>query len=108
MPRLARGECETGSLIDVACRRQNAVRPERNLPVAGSMREAHALVHQPGSEAEPAPLRIDQQQTEAGDAGLLVLHQHDATNILAVDLRDPTTLPFGIEVVDEIRNDLRA
>lgn len=50
--------------------------PQRDLLVTSGEREADALVHQPGAQAKAAPLRIDQQQAEAGDARLFVLHQH--------------------------------
>ena len=66
--RFARGEREASLLVNVPRGREHAVRPERDLLVAGRAREAHALVNQPGAEAEPAPFRIDQQQAEAGDA----------------------------------------
>ena len=82
--------------------------PQRDLLVTRGAREADALVHQPGAQAKAAPLRIDQQQAEAGDARLSVLHQHDAADIFSVGLCDPAAFQLGIEVVDEIGNDLSA
>ena len=58
-------------------------------------------------QAEAASLRIDQQQAQSCDAGLIVFHQHDAADTLAVQLRDPAAFELRIEIVDEIGDDLR-
>src|SRR2546430_14017084 len=57
---------EAGFLIEVSRRAQHAVGPQRELPVARLPGVAHALPHEPGANAEPARLRLDQQQAQLG------------------------------------------
>src|SRR5262249_1807563 len=106
--RFARDEGETPTFIDMPCRCENAVRPECDLLVTGSVREADALVNEPRAQAQPTGLRINKQQAKASDATLVALHQHDAADILAVQLSNPASFELWIEVIDEIGNDLRA
>src|SRR5262245_34117554 len=88
--------------------RQNAVSPERDFFISRMACKSNALVDQSCPQAEATSLRIDQQQAQSCDAGLIVFHQHDAADILAVQLRDPAAFELRIEIVDEIGDDLRA
>jgi len=88
-------------------RRQHAVRPQSDLCVTFSPREAHALINKLGAQPESARFRVHQQQAQPRDIGLVVFHQHDAADILAIHLDDPAALALGIEIVDEIGDDLR-
>jgi hypothetical protein len=107
MSRLARCEGEAGFLIDVACCRQHAVGPQRDLCVSHSARKPHAFVNQLCADTQPTALRIDQEQTDARDTRQIILDQDYATDVFAIQFCDPAALAFCIEVVDEIGDDLR-
>src|SRR5260370_66996 len=104
--RLLVDQAEAGGLVDAPGGAQHAVGPQRELPVAGVPREAHALVHEARADAEPARLRLDQQQPQLGD-GLRVLDEEHGADDLAVLLRDPAALPPRVVVLDERRHDAR-
>src|SRR5262249_14420221 len=108
MPGLARCQLEPGALIDMPRSGKHAVRPQGDFCVAFGSREAHALMDKPCAEAESARLWIDEQQAEARDVGLVVFHQHDAADVLALYFSDPAALTRGIEIVDKIGDDLGA
>src|SRR5262245_65676598 len=105
---LARCQPEPSAFVDVPCGGQHAVRPQSDLCVTFGPREAHAVIDKPGTQSKSARFRIHQQQAQPRDIGLIVLHQHDTADVLAVHLGDPAPLALGIEIVDEIGNDLRA
>jgi len=58
---------ESGLLIQAARGIQVALRPKRDLRVAGLPREPDAFVDEPSADAQSARLRLDQQQPEFGD-----------------------------------------
>src|SRR6266511_5078074 len=60
----AADQLEAGLLVDVAGGDEHAVGPERDLAVARVAREAHAFLDQPRADAEPARLRLDQQEAQ--------------------------------------------
>ena len=66
--RLPIDAAEAGLLIEAARGVEIALRPQRDLLVAGVAREADAFVDQPAADAEPARRRFDQQQPQLGDA----------------------------------------
>src|SRR5262249_49865569 len=105
--RRGRHALEAGALVDAPRVHQHAARPQADLAVAAGAREADAFVDQPGAEAEPARLRIDQQQAELRDLGRALLEE-DATDRLAVEVGDPAALARGIVVLDVVRDDLGA
>src|SRR5262245_8322187 len=105
---LTRCQLEPRALVDVPCGREHAVRPQSDFCIAFGKRKAHALIYKSGTQSESARFRVDQQQAQACDIGLVVLYQHDAADILAVHLGDPAPFALGIKIVDEIGDDLRA
>lgn len=108
MSRLARAEREAGLLVDMPGGGQHAMGPQRNLCVSHSARKAVALVDEPRAQTQPARLGVYKEQPDTCRAGLIILHQHHAADIFAVQLRDPASLALCVEVVDEIGDDLRA
>src|SRR5437660_682879 len=90
--------------VDVARRQQIALRPQPHLAVTGGTREADALVHQTAADAQPARLRLDQEQAQLADR-LCRLDQKDASHTLAMALGDPAPLALGVEVIDESGDD---
>src|SRR5437016_12913669 len=57
-------EAKARFLVDAPRGPQHAVGPERDLPVAGLSCEAHALIHEPSADPEPA--RLGRHAHEAG------------------------------------------
>src|SRR5262245_2421880 len=98
-------ETEAGLLVDVAGRAEDAVGPERDLPVAGLARKAQALFHEASAHAESACLRLDEQETQLGHR-LRSLDEEDGPHDLAVLLGDPAALALRVEVVHELGHDL--
>src|SRR5262245_51665571 len=82
--------------------------PESEFSISRMARKTNALVDQSCPQAQATCLRIDQQQAQSSDSGLIVFHQHDAADIFAVQLRNPAAFQFRIEIVDEIGDNLRA
>jgi hypothetical protein len=87
---------EAGLLIQAARRIQVALRPQRDLRVAGLPREPDAFVDEPSADAEPARLRLDQQQPQLGDV-LRFLDEEDRADDGAVALGEPAMLACRIE-----------
>ena len=85
---------------------RSLLRPQPHAAVADLAREADALVDQPRADAEPARLRLDQQQPQLGDASSTALDQEHAADVLAVALGDPAALALRIEAPHEARHDL--
>ncbi len=104
---LAAGEREARFLIDVPRRGEHAVRPQRHFLVAGAAGKAGAFIDQPRPEPKPARLRIDDQQSDAGNIGR-VGDQKNAADIFAVQLGDPAAFALRIVLVGKIGDDLRA
>src|ERR1700720_2929931 len=78
---------------------------EVDFAVAATPREPDAFSDQPAAEAQPAGLRLDQEEAQPGHpVGLL--DQADGADGLAVALGDPATLALGVELADELRDDL--
>src|ERR1700759_2889198 len=79
---------EACALIDAARRDQDALRPQRHLPVAALAGPADALVDQCATDAEPAGLLLEAKQPQLGDA-VAAIDEEDRAHPLAVDLGDP-------------------
>src|SRR5229473_2962966 len=90
--RLRRRALEPGALVDAARIDEHAARPQADLAVAGGARETDAFVDQPRPDAEPARLRVDEEQTQLGDL-VRALLEEDTTDRLAVDVGDPAACP---------------
>src|SRR6516162_6202807 len=78
-------ELEAGALVDAAGGGEHALGPERDLAVARIARKAQSLLDQPGADAEPARLGLDQQEAQPRDI-LRFPHQQDRADILALAL----------------------
>src|SRR3954471_13785724 len=95
---------ESGLGVNAARRQKIALRPQRHAPISGLSRKAQAFVDEALAQAQPARLRIDDEQTELRDlVGLL--HHEDRADALAVLLGNPAALLPGIEVLDELCGD---
>src|SRR4029077_21233584 len=87
---------ESGRLIEAPGGAQHAVGPQRDRPVARLAGEAHALGHQALADAEPARLRLDQEQTQLRHRARPA-YQEDRAHDLSVLLGDPAALaPAGV------------
>src|SRR5215813_435402 len=73
-------ELEAHPLVNAAGGGEHALGPERDLAVARLARKAQRLLDQPGADAEPARLGLDQEQAQPRDL-LCVLHQQDRSDI---------------------------
>src|SRR5690349_13657240 len=103
---LFRDTTEAGAVVDVACRDQDALRPQRDRLVAALAREADALFGQRAPDAEPAGFLLHEQQSQFRDP-VLALDQKDRAGRFAVHFGDPAMLARGIIGFDELRGDLR-
>src|SRR2546426_7394349 len=97
---------EAGLLVQAARRVQLALRPQRELAIAGLPREADALVDQAAADTESSRVRLHEEQPQLGD-GLRFTHDEDRTDDLAVPIRDPAALASRVEVIEEVRADAR-
>lgn len=62
--RLFINEAKAGLLIDVTCRRQNAVCPKRDLAEADLLRKLYAFIHQASANAKPTRFWFNEQQAQ--------------------------------------------
>src|SRR5262245_13271829 len=104
--RLLGHQAVAGRFVDVARGLQAAVRPQHDLPVALLAREALAFVDEALADPEPAGGGLDVEHPELRD-GRRLLDQEYRPDDPAVALRDPAPLALRVEVVDELRDDLR-
>jgi len=82
------------------------LRPQDDLLVANSARESNALVDEPCSDSQSARLRFYKEEPQLG--GLLAYPcQEDASDVLAIDLGNPTSIPGRVIALHEISRDLR-
>ena len=102
--RLLMHQAETGCVVNVPGGTQNAVGPQRDLPIADLSCESYAFAHQAAADSLPAHLRLDQQQTESRDC-LRLFHQEDRANDLAALLCDPATVSVGVKALNELCDD---
>src|SRR5260370_36032734 len=105
--RLRRHALEPGALVDAARIDEHAARPQADPAVAGGARETDAFVDQSRPDAEPARLRVDEEQTQLGDL-VRTLLEEDTTDRLAVDVGDPAARTRRIMGLDVLADDLRA
>src|SRR6202795_2079200 len=88
------------SLVDAPRGHENAIGPERDLPVARLAREALALGDEARADPEAARRRLDEQEPELGDR-LRVRDEEDRADDLAVLLGHPAALALRIEALHE-------
>src|SRR5512137_699234 len=106
MMRLRMDEAKAGRLVDVPGRHQDAVGPEYDLSVPRLSPEADAFLRQAAADAQPARVGLHIHQTQLRHRFRFPDQEHRADDT-PLPLRDPTPLPFGVEVPDEFRRDLR-
>src|SRR6266550_4610117 len=99
-------ELEPRALVDATRRDEDVVCPERELPIPRRASEPDAFDDESRANAEAARLRLDEQEAKLRD-GLGLPDAEHAADTLPVDFGDPTPLALGIEVGDELRDDLR-
>ncbi len=78
-------QAEAGLLVDLAGGHQDIVGPQHHGAVADRPREANTLLHQALADAQPAHLRLDQQQAQLGHR-VRLLDAEDRANVLALPL----------------------
>src|SRR5580765_8962845 len=78
MMRLLGDKLEARPRVNAARRGEDALRPQCHSPVAGFPGKAQAFVDEALAEAEPARLRIDDQQPQLGDLVALAHHEDRA------------------------------
>ena len=98
-------ELEARALVDAAGCDEDVVCPEHQLAIARRPRETEALVHESRADTEASRPRLDEEEPELRDR-LCLLDAEHAPGALAVDLRDPAALALGIEVCDELRDNV--
>src|SRR5258708_19637889 len=99
-------ERKAGALVDAAGAGEHALGPECDLAVARFARKAQSLLDQPGADAEPARLGLDQKEAQPRDLRRFP-HQQDRADILALALGDPAALALGVVVAYEGPDDFR-
>ncbi len=109
MPETAVGlpldEGEPGLHVDLPRRREDVVRPEGDLPVAGLTGESDALVDEARSEAHPSRFRLYEEKPELR-LFLPRRDEEDAPQELPAALRDEAAFPPGILRLEEPAGDL--
>lgn len=98
-------QLESGGLINVPGRVQDAVRPESELAVTSLAREIDTLRYQQPSDPTPSGNGLDQQQPKLRDCGGVVDEKH-GTDALSVDFGDPAPFALGVKILDEVDDDL--
>src|SRR5580765_4580957 len=104
--RLLVDEAIAPCLVNAPRGHEDAIGPERDLPVAHLAGEALALGDEARADAEAARRRLDEQEPELGH-GLRVSDEEDRADDLAVLLGHPAALALRIEALDEPGGDLR-
>src|SRR5262245_45550376 len=101
-PRM--NQLETGPFVDMAGGQQDTIRPKSHSPVAGAPGKADTFIDQATAETQAAGAGLDEQQAELGH-GFRLFNQEYRANIFAVSLRNPTSLPFRLIILEEFGHD---
>src|SRR5262245_7692064 len=91
--------------VDMTGGIQHTISPEHDLPVACLSGEALTFTDKAFSDAKPARLRIDQQQSQLCHR-LRLFDEKNRADIIAIPFRNPAAFPFRIKVLDEPGGDL--
>src|SRR6516225_7070959 len=103
--RLLLDQLVTCSRIDVARRHQHAVRPQRDLSVAGASRKTPAFVYETTADSKAATVRLHIEKTQFSD-GTRLFDEEDRTYRFAITFCDPAPFPRSVEVPDELGRQL--
>src|SRR3569833_2857494 len=103
--RLAGNSLNACSVEKMPHHKQDLLGPQHDLLVAHLSREIHALGHQSAPDAQASRFALHEQQPEFGGRHILG-DQEDTANSLSIPLGDPATLPWGIELAEELNRDL--
>src|SRR5580700_6107431 len=106
MMPLLRNQTESGLLIDTSRSMKRTLRPQSDFSVTNLPRESHAFFHQSLPDSKSTSAWFNQKQAQFGD-GLRVFHQKYRADDLSIFFGDPATLPFGIKILNELRDNLR-
>ncbi len=98
-------QLEAFLLVDAARGAKDVVGPEHELAIAARPGGAHALAHQRAADAMATGTRLDQQQAKLRDR-FRPLHEEDASDALALALRDPALLAPRAEFAHVAAHDL--
>src|SRR4051812_18943638 len=91
--------------IDGARGGEVGLRPQHKLAIALAARKPNAFAHQAAAQPMAARPGLDEKQPPFPSGAFFFDHK-DATDRLAVHVRDPAALALRIELLDELRGDL--
>src|SRR5439155_2499437 len=101
----ARG-LEARALVDMARSIEAGVGPQHDLAVAGRTCERDAFIDEMAADPQTARRRFHAQQAQLRDSRRTP-NEKNRTNVVTVALGDPAALALRIEVLEELRGDLR-
>src|SRR5512140_1600574 len=98
-------QAKAGLLVDVTGGDQDAIGPQRDLPIAHLSGESKAFLHQAAPDAKTARLRLDVHQAQLGHLRGPFDEEYGSDD-LALPLGDPAAFALGVKLRDEFRRDL--